>query len=72
MRELGVAADECVAIEDTEHGTNAASAAGINCLVVPTPMSEKHDFGNAVQVFANITDAVEWIVNPSGAGLVPA
>ena len=58
MKNLGVAANECVAIEDTEHGVNAASAAGINCLAVPTPMSENHDFGNAVQAFSKITDAV--------------
>jgi len=63
MRKLGVVADECVAIEDTEHGVNAATAAGINCMAVPTPMSENHNFCNAVQVFTNLSNTVKWIID---------
>ena len=63
MEWLGVSAEECVAIEDTEHGVNASTAAGIPCLAVPTPMSEMHDFANAIKTCANITDAVKWIIH---------
>ena len=48
LSRLGLAAAECIAIEDSEHGLRAAAAAGVRCLVIPTEMSRHHDFGLAL------------------------
>jgi HAD superfamily hydrolase (TIGR01509 family) len=44
LQRLALNASDCIAIEDTEHGLQAANAAGIKCIVVPTHMSHHHDF----------------------------
>jgi beta-phosphoglucomutase-like phosphatase (HAD superfamily) len=58
---LGVRAGECIAIEDTEPGIAAATAAGIRCLAVPTAMSRHHDFSRAEVVLASMADAVAFV-----------
>ena len=63
MEKLGVQSDECFAIEDTEHGIRAATSAGINCLAVPTEMSQHHDFSAATRVFDNISETTDWILD---------
>lgn len=60
-RKLGVAPSECIAIEDTVHGAQAAKAAGIPCVVVPNTMSIDNRFPDAVQVCQNIMEASLWI-----------
>jgi len=60
-RRLGLPPAQCVAIEDTEHGANAAHAAGVACVAVPTAMSRHHDFSRANAVFATLPEAVAWI-----------
>ncbi len=37
IRELDLAADACIAIEDSAHGVAAARAAGMRCIAVPAP-----------------------------------
>lgn len=59
---LGLPPAQCVAIEDTEHGANAAHAAGIACVAVPTAMSRHHDFSRANAVFGTLPEAVAWIL----------
>lgn len=61
LERLGVAADECVAIEDTEPGVAAAAAAGIRCLAVPTAMSRHHDFSRALAVLDGMGEAVDRV-----------
>lgn len=61
MQRLGVTADECLAIEDTEHGLNAATAAGIPCLAVPNAMSMHHDFSGAAGTFCGLAEVERWI-----------
>ncbi len=58
---LGLAPKDCVAIEDTEHGVNAAAAAGIACLAVPNAMSRQHDFSRATAVFDGLAAAADWV-----------
>lgn len=55
---LGLPAADCLAIEDTQHGLQAARAAGIRCLVLPTPMSRQHDFEGAEAVLDGLPLAV--------------
>ena len=47
LRLLGVDGGEAVAFEDSHNGLLAAKAAGIRCVVVPTPMTAHMDFSLA-------------------------
>jgi beta-phosphoglucomutase-like phosphatase (HAD superfamily) len=57
----GVAADDCLAIEDSERGLQAALGAGVPCLVVPTPLTRGCRFEGAVAVLDKITDVVGFL-----------
>ena len=48
--------DQCVAIEDSERGLEAATRAGIRCIVVPTPMTRGGTFDGACRVIDRIAD----------------
>lgn len=39
LRELGVKADEAVAIEDSPNGARAAASAGMHCIIVPNELT---------------------------------
>lgn len=47
LRELGVAAVQAIAFEDSPHGVAAAKAAGLHCVAVPGPMTSRMDLGGA-------------------------
>jgi len=66
LARLGLGANECIAIEDTEHGVSAAADAGIACLAVPTDMSRHHDFSRATACFDNLAEATQWVVDRYG------
>ena len=61
IERLGLSAAECIAIEDTEHGLEAAYSAGIRCLALPTPMSTHHDFRRATAVLSGLPEAVAYV-----------
>lgn len=54
MKMLGRTPDECVAVEDTEHGMQAALAAGAGCVVIPTSHSAQHDFSAATARYESL------------------
>ncbi|MDR3220784.1 MAG: HAD family phosphatase [Candidatus Accumulibacter sp.] len=58
---LGLNAAECMAIEDTEHGVQAAAQAGIECIAVPTEMSRHHDFSGAALRVNDMAAAVACV-----------
>lgn len=66
-RHLGLQPAQCVAIEDTEHGLNAAAAAGVPCIAIPTDMSRHHDFSKATVVVPRLAEALEWISHRAAA-----
>jgi len=47
MAELGLAPDECVAIEDTASGNRAALAAGLKTVITTHQFTRHHDFAGA-------------------------
>ncbi|MDZ7735606.1 MAG: HAD-IA family hydrolase [Gammaproteobacteria bacterium] len=47
MAELGLAPDECVAIEDTASGNRAALAAGLKTVITTHRFTRHHDFTGA-------------------------
>jgi HAD superfamily hydrolase (TIGR01509 family) len=52
----GVDPDACVAIEDSERGLASATAAGIRCIVIPTPLTAHADFSAATRVIDRIDE----------------
>ena len=60
LEKLGLRPEECLAIEDTEHGLRAASQAGIPCLVLPTELSMNHDFSLATVVVKEMSQVVQY------------
>ena len=53
---LGVAPERCVALEDSPNGLRAALAAGMRCVVVPTPLTAGLDFTGAALELAALSD----------------
>ena len=47
LRKLNLKAEECIVIEDTQIGLEAAKAAGIKCVVVPNEFTKDLDFTKA-------------------------
>lgn len=54
MRQNGLSADECIAIEDSERGLRASLAAGLRCVVIPTGLTKNLDFRGALQQLTDI------------------
>ncbi len=47
LDQLGISADEALALEDSPHGITAAQTAGIFCVVVPNPLTRQLPIGHA-------------------------
>ncbi len=58
-RQLNVSSDQCVAVEDTQHGLEAADSAAMRCVVIPTAHSAKHDFSAATSRYGSLQQWVE-------------
>ncbi|HYV98394.1 MAG TPA: HAD family phosphatase [Gemmatimonadaceae bacterium] len=52
----GFAASECLAVEDSARGLAAATAAGVKCVVIPTPLTASSDFSGAARVLSRVTE----------------
>jgi len=52
----GAGKDECIAIEDSERGLQAATEAGIRCIVIPTALTRGGDFSRAYCVLDSVTE----------------
>ena len=57
---LGLLPEECLAIEDTQYGLQAAKSAGLSCFAVPNEYSIKQDFTNADQVLKSLKQVIEY------------
>lgn len=60
---LGVAPEQCIAIEDSNNGLQAALAAGMECLIVRNPWSAAHSYNGATVIFDSILDAQTWVLD---------
>lgn len=58
---LRVAAESCVAVEDSAAGVAAARAAGIRCLAVPNALTRGQDFSGAWRVCLSLSEAASAI-----------
>lgn len=53
--------DECVVIEDSGRGLQAARTAGLRCLVVPNDLTRGQDFSGAHEVLRSIRDVPDAV-----------
>jgi len=60
----GVGADACVAIEDSERGLEAATLAGVRCIVVPTALTQGGRFEGAHLVLAHVSEIPAALQGP--------
>lgn len=58
MKRLGVREIECLAVEDTEHGLEAAKRAGAFCFVVPQEFSKGQNFSKADKILESLNDLI--------------
>lgn len=60
LQRLGLPASQCLAVEDTQHGVMAATAAGLRCLAVPNALSAHHRFDQAHAVLGSWADVESY------------
>ncbi len=56
LARIGLDAERCVAIEDSERGLASASAAGLRCLIVPNDLTREEKFVSAAAVLHSVAD----------------
>jgi HAD superfamily hydrolase (TIGR01509 family) len=56
LDKLGLAASDCIALEDSYNGLRSALAAGIKTYVTTNPYTHKQDFVGAAAVFDDLSD----------------
>jgi HAD superfamily hydrolase (TIGR01509 family) len=61
----GVGADACIAIEDSERGLEAATLAGVRCIVVPTALTRGGQFAKAQRVLASASEIPAALSDPA-------
>lgn len=62
MERMQLNAEDCIAIEDTESGVKAASAAGIRTIAIRNSFSASHDFTQAHVEVPDLVKAHHWIL----------
>lgn len=63
LAQLGLAPGECMAIEDTASGLQAAKSAGIYTCVIPNSFSAHQDFATADKQFASMAEWLDWFTS---------
>lgn len=61
LRRLNLAAEKCVAVEDSKRGLKSALSAGIKCVVVPTDLTAGQNFEGALAVEKNVSGILNYI-----------
>ena len=56
MEKLGLAASDCIALEDSENGLRSSLAAGIKTYVTTNHYTRNHNFAGASAVFEDLSD----------------
>ncbi len=61
LERLGMKAESCVAVEDSERGLAAARAAGIRCLVIPNAITRRWSFSGATAILPGAAAVVDLV-----------
>ena len=56
VKRTGFSGEECIAIEDSERGLNAAVNAGLKCIVIPTDLTQSASFRGAYKILNNVRE----------------
>jgi HAD superfamily hydrolase (TIGR01509 family) len=59
VKKLNLNPEDCLAIEDTQSGTEAAKAAGLICFTIPNKFSETQDFSKADKVLKSLKEVLK-------------
>ena len=62
LEKSGCAPAACLVVEDAERGLNSATAAGIDCIVIPNGYSMKGNFSSAYRILDNIKGIVDEVM----------
>jgi HAD superfamily hydrolase (TIGR01509 family) len=62
INRYGLQPDQCIVVEDSERGLAAATAAGLECLIVRTEWSKDGDFSKACRIVDSVTEAAEEVL----------
>ena len=69
LKELGLDAAECLALEDSEHGLHAAQGADLATLITINGYTREQDFSGALAVVDHLGDPdrpCRWLSGPAG------
>jgi HAD superfamily hydrolase (TIGR01509 family) len=66
MARFSLEPNRCIVVEDSERGLAAATAAGLDCLIVRTEWSKDGDFSKASRIVDNVAEAGEEILRRVG------
>ncbi|BFT94684.1 MAG: HAD family phosphatase [Minisyncoccus archaeiphilus] len=58
---MGMAPNDCLAVEDTQYGLEAAKEAGLRCFVVPHELSRGQDFSRADKVLDSLEGLIDYL-----------
>ncbi len=61
----GFEKNECVVVEDSARGLNAAVSASLKCFVIPTELTKHSDFSRAEKILTSIKEVPELLLNGS-------
>lgn len=68
MKRHGLRPHKCIVVEDSERGLAAATAAGVDCMIVRSQWTRDGDFSKAVAVVDNISGVPEEVLRRASAG----
>jgi HAD superfamily hydrolase (TIGR01509 family) len=68
MKRHGLSPDQCIIIEDSERGLAAATAAGVNCIIVLSQWTRDGDFSDALAVAEDIAEVLTLVLRHISAG----
>ena len=61
LHRLGLKAERCVAVEDSERGLAAARAAGLRCLVIPNDLTRNSSFEGATRILSGASAVLDTL-----------
>jgi len=64
---LGIAAGQCVVLEDAEKGVLAAKTAKMKCIAVPNGCTADNDFSQATRVVASLHEITMHVIDALGS-----
>jgi HAD superfamily hydrolase (TIGR01509 family) len=61
LHRLGMKAERCVAVEDSERGLASARTAGLRCLVIPNDITRKSSFQGATRILSGAAAVLDML-----------